>query len=81
MEKEKEFTTTDMALYGYMMMRSQTDSKVKMVFKRFNKGGEKKFEFIFDDPEDQADWLKVEFINSDCKIFDSFIRDVKKILF
>lgn len=78
---EKEITTNDMALYGYIMMRNQVDSKVKMAFKRFNKGGDHKFEFVFDDPEDQLDWLKVEFINSDCKIFDSFIRDVKKILF
>lgn len=76
----KEVKTNDMALYGYIMMRSQIDSKITMKFKGYSKG-ERKMEFIFDDPEDQLDLLKVEFINSDCKIFDSFIRDVKKILF
>ncbi len=78
---DNEFKTNDMALYAYIMMRCQTNGGVKMTFKNFRKGEEKKFEFVFDDPENQSDQLKVEFMNSDCKIFDSIIRDVKKILF
>lgn len=78
---DNEFKTSDMALYAYIMMRSQRDENVEMVFRKFNKAEEKKFEFIFSDPKNQAEYLKVEFLNSDCKIFDSYIRDVKKILF
>lgn len=76
---DKEFVTTDLALTAYIKMQSQIDTACKMKFKRFNKANGRKIEFIFDDPQEQADDMQVQFLNSPCKLFDSEIRDLKKI--
>lgn len=77
----EEYRTTDMATYGYIMLRSQIDDNIKTRLKQIIRENGKKAVFVFEDPENQSDQLVVDFINSDIKQFDSIIRDVKKIIF
>ena len=79
---ENVFKTTDLALCAYIKMRSQVDNTVKMKFLKYRKINEsRKIEFSLSDPDNQADNVTVEFLNSESKQFDSEVRDLKKLLF
>ena len=71
---ENTFVTSDLPLTAYLVIRGleiQTAKKVS--------GG--KFEFTLEDPEQIAERLSIEYINSDFCKFDNTIRSIKKILY
>ena len=41
--------------------------------------GDASFEFLFEDPDDKAEDLRIAFANSDCAKFDSAVRMLKKL--
>jgi hypothetical protein len=74
MADEKIYTTSDLPLAAYLMMK---DLKLKNALR--SPGG--KFEFTFFDPTDIAFTLALEFVNSDFCKFDNHLRSLKKILY
>ena len=81
MSEVKEYKTRDLSFSAYLNMRIKTDDSVKMEFIRFDRGSERKVFFVYSDPINQVDNLMVEFLNSESKMFDSEVRDMKKLLF
>lgn len=63
-----------MPLAAYLVIKGLQIQKAKKV-----SGG--KFEFILDDPDEIAESLAIEYINSDFCKFDNTIRSIKKILY
>lgn len=72
--EEKTFVTSDLPLAAYLVIKGLQIQKAKKV-----SGG--KFEFILDDPDEIAESLAIEYINSDFCKFDNTIRSIKKILY
>lgn len=72
--EEKTFVTSDLPLAAYLVIKGLQIQKAKKV-----SGG--KFEFILDDPDEVAEGLAIEYINSDFCKFDNTIRSIKKILY
>ena len=77
------FETDDLALSAFLLMR-----KVELRRYTAEKG---KLTMYFEDengkptesgghPMSRCQTLHVEFLNSECKRFDSFVRDIKKML-
>lgn len=72
--EEKIFVTSDLPLAAYLVIKGLQIQKAKKA-----SGG--KFEFILDDPDEIAEGLAIEYINSDFCKFDNTIRSIKKILY
>jgi len=68
------YKTSDLPLAAYLSMRG-------LALLKATKGSDGKFEFQLDDPEDVADILAVEYLNSDCSKFDYHVRRIKKFLY
>jgi len=71
---ENTFTTSDLPLTAYLVTKGLLLQKAKKI-----SGG--KFEFVLEDPEEMANRLSIEYINSDFCKFDNTIRSIKKILY
>jgi hypothetical protein len=77
MQEEKEskadtFETDDLALAAYLKMQN-----VEMVDYGSN---HRKVVFVFADGDGICKKLHIKFLNSECKRFDSVVRDLKKLL-
>lgn len=70
----KTFTTSDLPLAAYLVIKGLSLISAKKI-----NGG--KFEFILEDPDDLAERLSIEYINSDFCKFDNQIRSIKKLLY
>ena len=68
------FVTSDLPLAAFLVIKGLTLIKAK-------KAGNGKFEFILEDPDNEADKLSIEYINSDFCKFDNTIRSIKKLLY
>jgi len=68
------YKTSDLALASYLMMK-----ELKLISASRVQGG--RFEFIFDDPNQHAQSLAVEYVNSDFCRFDNHVRNLKKIIY
>jgi len=68
------YKTSDLPLAAYLGMKGLTLVKA-------TKGEDGRFEFELNDPEDVADILAVEYLNSDCSKFDYHVRRIKKFLY
>lgn len=66
------YETSDIALAAYLKLRGLVLIKCER---------DKKFSFLFEDPEEQAEALAIEFVNSDMRRYDDEIRSLKKIIF
>jgi len=66
------YETSDIALAAYLKLRGLVLLKCSR---------DKKFSFVFKDPEKRAAGLAIEFINSDMRRYDDEIRSLKKIIF
>jgi hypothetical protein len=66
------YETSDIALAAYLKLKGLVLLKCER---------DKKFCFVFDDPENKAEELAIEFINSDMRRYDDEIRSLKKIIF
>jgi len=73
-DKEKVFTTSDIAIAAYLAIHGFALRDCKML-----PGG--RFYFEFADPDELARSKSIEFVNSDCCKFDNQIRNLKKILY
>lgn len=68
------FKTSDLPLAAYLVINGLAlKSAVKI------SGG--RFEFIINDPNNVAEQLSIEYINSEFCKFDNTIRSIKKILY
>ncbi len=68
------FTTSDLPLAAFLVIKG-------LVLIRAKKAGNGKFEFVLEDPDEAADILSIEYINSDFCKFDNTIRSIKKLLY
>lgn len=66
------YETSDIALAAYLKLRGLVLLKCSR---------DKKFSFVFKDPEQRASNLAIEFVNSDMRRYDDEIRSLKKIIF
>lgn len=66
------YTTSDIALAAYLKLRGLNLIKCTR---------EDKFVFEFEDAENVAESLALEFINSDCRRYDDEMRSLKKIIY
>lgn len=67
-----KYKTSDMALAAYLKLKG-----LKLVLCE----RQDKFIFEFEDDDDIADKLALEFINSECRKFDDEMRSLKKIIY
>ena len=70
----KDFETSDLPLTAFLIMRGLRLKTAKKL-----SGG--KFLFIIEDPDDIAEELSLEYINSDFCKFDNQIRSIKKLIY
>lgn len=68
------FQTSDLALAAYMITKGLKLSKAERL-----KSG--RYHFEIEDPNDIADKLKVEFINSEFIKFDNNLKMLKKMMY
>jgi hypothetical protein len=73
MEK-KTFITSDLSLAAFLTMKG-------LVLIRCNKALTGKFEFIFEDQDEKASLLSMDYFNSDFCRFDNNVRTLKKMLY
>lgn len=74
MSEDKLYTTSDLPLTAFLVMEGLSLIKARKV----NNG---KFEFVLADPDDIAERLSIEYVNSDYCKFDNHIRSIKKLLY
>ena len=67
------YTTSDLALAAYLKLKG-----LKLIGAK--KQGSK-FDLTFEDPENKAGEIALEFVNSDMRRYDDEIRSIKKILY
>jgi hypothetical protein len=71
---ENTFKTSDLSLAAFLTMKG-------MVLSRCNKNATGKFEFIFEDPDEKAPGLSMNYLNSEFCKFDNHVRTLKKMLY
>lgn len=74
MSNSNYFTTSDLPLAAFLVIKGLNLVKAKK-----SHGG--KFEFVIEDPDEEAEALSIEYINSDFCKFDNQIRSIKKLLY
>jgi len=74
MNEVKTFKTSDLALAAYMITKGMSLVKAK----RLDSG---KYYFEIEDPNSQADAIKLEFINSEYYRFDNNLKMLKKMMY
>ena len=74
MKDNKTFKTSDLALAAYMVTKGMALLKAK----RLDSG---KYFFEISDPDDSADKIKLEFINSEYYRFDNNLKMLKKMMY
>ena len=74
MNESKTFKTSDLALAAYMITKGMSLVKAK----RFDSG---KYYFEIDDPNNEAESMKLEFINSEYYRFDNNLKMLKKMMY
>ena len=72
--KVNYFQTSDLAIAAYLMMRG-----LKLSNASVQKGG--RFMFKFEDPNNEAFQMSIEYVNSESAKFDAHIKNLKNILF
>jgi hypothetical protein len=70
----KIYSTSDLPIAAWLKIKG-----LKLVKAEKNSYGH--FVFEFDDPNDVAHQLAIDFINSECSLFDNEIRNLKKLLY
>ena len=74
MEDNKIFITSDLPLAAYLIIKGLKLVKAK-------KAVSGRFEFVLEDPKDEAEGLSLMYVNSDFCKFDHTIRSIKKLLY
>ncbi len=68
------YMTSDIGIAAYVMMRG-----LKLISASRGKSG--RFEFVFEDPQNQGLVLSVEYANSESAKFDAHMKNLKNILY
>ena len=68
----KTYITSDIALAAYLKLKG-----LKLV----SCSRQDKFVFEFEDPEDNAEKLALDFVNSEIRKYDDEMRSLKKIIY
>ncbi len=71
-QKIKQYITSDIALAAYLKLKG-----LKLI--ECSRGD--KFNFVFEDDDEQAGVLSLEFINSEIRKYDDEMRSLKKIIY
>ena len=71
-QKQKIYITSDIALAAYMKLKG---------LKLIECGRGEKFNFVFEDPDSEAELLSLEFSNSEIRKYDDEMRSLKKIIY
>lgn len=71
---QKTFITSDLSLAAFLTMKGLT-------LLRCTKTTVGKFEFIFEDSEEKAPGLSMNYLNSEFCKFDNHVRTLKKMLY
>jgi len=66
------YITSDIALAAYLKLCG---------LRLIECNRDSKFNFVFEDPEDKAEKLALDFANSDMRRYDDEIRSLKKIIY
>jgi len=66
------YSTSDIALAAYLKLRG-------LILIECGRG--EKFNFVFEDPDNVAESLALEFVNSDMRRYDDEMRSLKKIIY
>ena len=69
---EKIYVTSDLSLAAFLLMRGLILKSAQKVTG--------KFEFVFFDPDDQADQLSLSFIGSEFSVYDGYMRTLRGML-
>lgn len=77
---DSTFTTTDLSFSAFIMTIGQIDTSVKTSLIKTKNISQYKQENTFDDPEKQYDDLCTRWLNSDFRLYDGNVRDLKKRL-
>lgn len=72
MTKTNTYVTSDIALAAYLKLKGLKLVKCTRA---------DKFVFEFEDQEELAETLAIEFVNSECRKFDDEMRSLKKIIY
>lgn len=72
--EDKTFETSDLPLTAFLVMKG-------LVLVTAKKVGGGKFLFVLEDPDDIAQKLALEYVNSDFCKFDNHIRSIKKLIY
>jgi hypothetical protein len=72
MTTTNKYTTSDIALAAYLKLKG---------LKLTHCTRADKFVFEFEDPEELAEDMAMEFVNSECRKFDDEMRSLKKIIY
>jgi len=67
------YETSDLALASYLLMKG-----LKLFSAQKEAGG--RYLFRINDPDNQAAGLEIDFINSDCAVYDHHLRTLRSIL-
>ena len=73
-EQIKTYITSDLSLAAFLLMRGL----VLIDAKKISSG---KFKFSFNDPDDKARKLALDFVNSELCEFDNQVRNLKKLIY
>ena len=68
------YTTSDIAIAAYLMLKG-----LKLISATRETSG--RFKFEFEDSESQAKALAVEYISSEFCVFDTHLKNLKKLLY
>jgi hypothetical protein len=72
-ELSKHFTTNDLSFTAYLLMKGCKLVSAKALGRSY--------QFVIDTQDKNTQQLKIEYINSESAKFDSWVRDLKKIMF
>ena len=70
----KTFETSDIGIAAYVMMRG-----LKLI--KASRGNTGRFNFIFQDPNDEGKTYAVDYVNSESAKFDAHMKNLKNILY
>lgn len=71
-QKQKTYSTSDLAVAAYLKFKG---------LKLIECGRGDKFNFVFEDMENEAEVLALEFVNSDFSKYDDAMRSLKKMIY
>ena len=69
-----EYITSDLSLAAFLLMRGLKLSSAEKVLSG-------KFKFSFNDPDNRAKKLALDFVNSEFCEFDNQVRNLKKLIY